>query len=125
MNTTVFIILSILVVGLIIPLVFKSLKVGVPLFIETFVGSNHHYLGGSYPYTENTVLLQDTYPVTYLNSVSNANSNIGLLFPDAEVGSYAQVTNNPSLKQRDGPEDGSCTPNEFCFALYDQKKDIR
>jgi hypothetical protein len=125
MNTTVFIILSILVVGLLVPLIFKSLKIGVPLFIETFVGANHHNIGGSYPYTDNTVLLQNVYPVTYINSVSNANSDIGLLFPDAEVGSYAQVTNNPPLKDRDGPEDGSCTPSEFCFALYNQKKDIR
>lgn len=72
---------------------------------------------GKYPDTEDDVLVQDTYPITGINGVSNKqSSDLWWYIYRPLVGSYEQLTNN--LRYRNNPDNGSCSRSEFCGALY-------
>jgi hypothetical protein len=67
------------------------------------------------------VLVQDTYPITGKNGVSNDGSNeIWWHYPIFEVGSYDQITNN--IRYSNNPDTGKCMPANFCGALYKEKQ---
>ena len=93
-----------------------------PYFLEE--GFSNYYLGstdGIYPSSEVDVLVQDTYPITGKNGVSNDGSNeIWWHYPIFEVGSYDQITNN--IRYPNNPDTGRCMPANFCGALYKDKK---
>ena len=82
------------------------------------IKENYTNLGvGSYPTSENDVLLQDSFPITGKNGVSNnLSSSSWWHYPILPLSSYKQITNN--LKYHNNPDNGSCTPSEFCGALY-------
>ncbi len=75
---------------------------------------------GNVPTAETTVLVQDTYPITGVNGISNNNSNdIWWWYPTFKLGSYEQITNNIRYPRR--PDDGTCMPASMCGALYKKK----
>ena len=86
-------------------------------------GYSNYYLGstnGIYPLSQTNVLVQDTYPITGKNGVSNNGSNeIWWRYPIFKVGSYKQITNN--IKYPNNPDNGTCMPANFCGALYEDK----
>ena len=97
--------------------------IGVPLFCNlprSLQMREHFSLGnmiGELPASETNVLVQDTFPITGLNSVSDKQSaDIWWQYPIFKVGSYAQITNN--IKYPRNPDTGNCMPAEFCDALY-------
>ena len=67
------------------------------------------------------VLVQDTYPITGRNGISNDGaSDIWWHYPIFEVGSYKQITNN--VRYPHNPDEGTCMPASMCGALYRNKK---
>lgn len=101
--------------------------VALPLFYKqnfSKEGFSKYYLGstdGVYPSSETDVLVQDTYPITGINGVSNDGSNeIWWHYPIFEVGSYDQITNN--IRYPNNPDTGKCMPANFCGALYREKQ---
>lgn len=91
---------------------------------ESFKNKNEGFtLGGAsgdYPCAENTVLLQDTYPTTGINGVSDETANkMWWRYPIFEVGSFKQMTNN--IRYPNNPDDARCTPADVCYALYKDK----
>ena len=101
--------------------------VALPLFYKpTFFNSegfSNYYLGstnGIYPSSETDVLVQDTYPITGKNGVSDESANeMWWRYPIFEVGSYKQITNN--IRYPNNPDTGRCMPANFCGALYKDK----
>jgi hypothetical protein len=98
-----------------------------PLFYKKSFNSegfSNYYLGstdGIYPSSQIDVLVQDTYPITGKNGVSNDGSNkIWWHYPIFEVGSYKQITNN--IRYPNNPDTGRCMPANFCGTLYKDKK---
>ena len=76
---------------------------------------------GDYPCAENNVLVQDTYPITGINGVSDeSGSKMWWRYPIFEVGSFKQMTNN--IRYPNNPDDARCTAADFCYALYKDKK---
>ena len=102
--------------------------VALPLFYKrgffNSEGFSNYYLGstdGIYPSSQTDVLVQDTYPITGKNGVSNNGSNeIWWHYPIFEVGSYDQITNN--IRYSNNPDTGRCMPANFCGALYKEKQ---
>jgi hypothetical protein len=98
--------------------------VALPLFYkpEFFFkeGFSNYYLGstnGIYPCSQTDVLVQDTYPITGKNGVSDDGANkIWWHYPIFEVGSYKQITNN--IRYPNNPDTGRCMPADFCGTLY-------
>ena len=91
---------------------------------ESFKNKNEGFtLGGAsgdYPCAENNVLVQDTYPITGTNSVSDeSGSKMWWRYPIFEVGSFKQMTNN--IRYPNNPDDARCTAADFCYALYKDK----
>lgn len=75
----------------------------------------------NYPCALDTVLLQDTYPVTLHPSISNHGADhIWWHYPIFLVGSYKQITNN--IKYPNNPDQGTCMPASMCGTLYHDKK---
>ena len=75
---------------------------------------------GDYPSAQNDVLLQDTYPITGINSVSDeSGSKMWWRYPIFEVGSFKQMTNN--IRYPNNPDEARCTAADFCYALYKNK----
>jgi len=75
----------------------------------------------NYPSAVSTVLLQDSYPITRKNGVSNKNVNqTWTHYPIFKLGSYLQVTNN--FKHQRNPDIANCISNEFCGTLYKNKQ---
>ena len=67
-----------------------------------------------------TPLLADSFPVTGNTAVTNNTyENISHEYPKTEFGSMNQVTNN--MRHVSSPDNGTCTPAEFCGALYAKK----
>ena len=67
------------------------------------------------------VLVQDTYPITGRNGISNDGaSDIWWHYTIFEVGSYKQITNN--VRYPHNPDEGTCMPASMCGALYRNKK---
>lgn len=87
-------------------------------------GFSNYSLGaasGNYPSAQTEVLLQDSFPITGKNGVSNNGSNqIWWHYPIFKVGSYDQITNN--LKYPNNPDTGRCMPADFCGTLYKEKQ---
>jgi len=75
----------------------------------------------NYPCALDSVLLQDTYPITHHNSISNHGADhIWWHYPIFLVGSYKQITNN--IKYPNNPDQGTCMPASMCGTLYHDKK---
>lgn len=78
-------------------------------------------LGGDYPSEVNDVLIQDIFPITGINSVSDKQaSDVWWKYPIFKVGSFAQITNN--IRYPRNPDTGRCMPEEFCDALYKNRQ---
>jgi hypothetical protein len=99
------------------------LAISLPIIFHKFLyvkkeGFNTSPLAlGKFPNTEDDVLVQDTYPITGINGVSNKeSSDLWWYQYKPLVGSYEQITNN--LRYRNNPDDGLCSRSEFCGALY-------
>lgn len=74
-----------------------------------------------YPLSQEVPLLAGDYPLIGRNEVTNNNANdIWWHEPIFTEGSYAQITNN--IRYSNNPDNGSCTPAEFCGSLYKNKK---
>ena len=94
------------------------LAVAPPVFtkINEFIKSNvnegfdNYTLGGTngiYPCSETNVLVQDTYPITGINSVSDQSAaKMWWRYPIFEVGSFEQIKNN--IRYPNNPDDGKC-----------------
>jgi hypothetical protein len=114
-------------VKILISFLFLLIVVALPLFYKQYFlnseGFSNYYLGstdGMYPSSQTDVLVQDTYPITGKNGVSNDGSNkIWWHYPIFEVGSYKQITNN--IRYPYNPDTGRCMPANFCGALYKDK----
>ena len=75
---------------------------------------------GNFPSATTDVLVQDTYPITGINGISNNSANdIWWWYPIFKVGSYAQITNN--IKHSRRPDEGTCMPASMCGALYKEE----
>ena len=114
-------------VKILIAFLFFLIVVALPLFYKSYIskeGFSNYYLGstdGIYPSSQTDVLVQDTYPITGKNGVSNEGSNeIWWHYPIFEVGSYDQITNN--IRYSNNPDTGRCMPANFCGALYKEKQ---
>lgn len=105
----------ILVIILSIPYIFnlnKQLKEK-----DGFTNHGLAYSAGNYPNSDTDVLLQDVYPITGINGISNNSaSNMWWNYPIFKLGSYAQITNN--IRYPNSPDVGRCTPASMCGALY-------
>jgi hypothetical protein len=90
---------------------------------ESFKNKESFTLGGAsgdYPSAQNDVLLQDTYPITGINGVSDeSGSKMWWRYPIFEVGSFKQMTNN--IRYPNNPDEARCTAADFCYALYKNK----
>ena len=114
-------------VKILISFLILLIVVALPLFYKrNFLNSegfSNYYLGstdGVYPSSQTDVLVQDTYPITGKNGVSNDGSTeIWWHYPIFEVGSYEQITNN--IRYPNNPDTGRCMPANFCGALYKDK----
>ena len=112
---------------ILIAFLFLLIVVALPLFYKPYFsnseGFSNYYLGstdGIYPSSQTDVLVQDTYPITGKNGVSNDGANkIWWHYPIFEVGSYKQITNN--IRYPNNPDTGRCMPANFCGTLYKDK----
>jgi len=101
--------------------------IGLILFYNSSIkpeGFTNYYLGstyGTYPSSETDVLVQDSYPITGKNGVSEEDANrMWWHYPIFKVGSYKQITNN--IRYHNNPDTGRCMPSNFCGALYKEKQ---
>ena len=102
------------IIFLILILVFKK-------NMEGFSGLYDLSTPGTFPKSVNQAILND-YPLINKNETSTNNYNqIWWHYPVFKLGSYKQITNN--LKYYDNPDNGTCSPADFCGALYKNKKD--
>ncbi len=84
--------------------------------LESFSLNN----AGIYPQANDVPILVDEYPYTGSKTVSNKEaSEIWTNYPQFQLGSYEQITNN--FKFLDNPDNGTCSRAEFCGALYENK----
>ena len=75
---------------------------------------------GIYPHANEVPIIADEYPYTGSKTVSkNDASKIWTNYPQFQLGSYEQITNN--FKYSDNPDNGTCSRAEFCGALYENK----
>ena len=107
------------------------LAIGLPIFCKIpdslkniRDGFSNYTLAGAYgdlPCSETNVLVQDTYPITGINSVSDQTAEkMWWRYPIFAVGSFKQMTNN--IRYPNNPDDATCTAADFCYALYKDKK---
>jgi len=116
MKNNILLIIFLLILSIILFIFFRKTK----LTIEKFSNSNYNNYQeqtvGIYPQSVNFPILND-YPYTSLKGVSNDDANkIWKYYPVFSLPSYEQITNN--LRYRYNPDEGTCTPAEFCGALY-------
>lgn len=126
---------------IILIIVLFGLSFGLPLFYNMFksikmiekyqnyqnydiYNNNNTNLGADnskFPFTENNVLLEDSYPLTGRNGISNNGaSNIWWHYPTFQLGSYDQITNN--IRYPNNPDEGTCMPASMCQTLYKEKQ---
>lgn len=96
---------------------------------KTYLSKNSHEgysnytldeANGKFPNALDDVLVQDTYPITGINGITNNGSNdIWWWYPTFKLGSYAQITNNIRYPRR--TTDGRCMPASMCGSLYKEK----
>ena len=119
MNENVFLFL-ILVLSIGLPLFFK-INESLKNMKDGFTNYTLDGAMGDFPSAVTDVLVQDTYPITGINGISNESANtMWQRYPIFEVGSYTQMTNN--IRYPDNPDDARCTPASMCYALYKDKK---
>jgi hypothetical protein len=79
---------------------------------------------GDYPSSEEGGILKDVYPINDDKVIGdNTEHTIWKNYPIVEVGSYAQVTNN--MRYQKSPDNGTCTPAEFCGSFYHDSHDTQ
>ena len=106
---------SILLFSILFVAVISSFFFNGSTFMENF--DNFKYALGEYPSSENGAILPDTMFPTGGRGVSSCTANmIWRNYPIFEVGSYEQTTNN--IRHPINPDEGTCTPADFCGALY-------
>ena len=87
---------------------------------EGYSGYTLEEASGDVPSSQTNVLVQDTYPITGINGISdNGSANIWWHYPIFKVGSYAQITNN--MRYPNNPDEGTCMPASMCGALYKER----
>ena len=119
MNKTIFILL-ILTLSLGFPIFFKikhNLENYTNLGSSPVPNFESKHLNTTKSFSSTDVLLQDSYPITGRNGVSNdQGSKIWWHYPIFEVGSYDQITNN--IRFSNNPDTGRCMPADVCGTLY-------
>ena len=102
------------------------LAIGIPYFfniseyIEGFSNYTLDRANGNYPSAQTDVLVQDTYPAIGKNELSDeTGEKMWQNYPIFQLGSYEQTTNN--IRYPNNPDDGRCTPANFCYAVYKDK----
>jgi len=122
MNKTIFILL-ILTLALAFPMFFKikhNLENYTNLGSSPFTNPLNNLNtvnNNTKTFSSTDVLLQDSYPITGRNGVSNDEaSKIWWHYPIFEVGSYDQITNN--IRFSNNPDTGRCMPADVCGTLY-------
>ena len=119
MNENVFLFL-ILVLSIGLPLFFK-INESLKNMKDGFTNYTLDGAMGDFPSAVTDVLVQDTYPITGRNGISNNGaSDIWWHYPVFELGSYKQITNN--IRYPHNPDEGTCMPASMCGALYRDKK---
>jgi uncharacterized protein YxeA len=112
----ILLLIVILLLAVLLPFLFHNYSISqlFPYYKENYVNLSL----GKYPNTQNEVLLQNSYPITGMNGVSNKQSSDiwWYKYIPPNIGSYEQITNN--LKYRNNPDEGNCSGSEFCGALY-------
>ena len=101
-------------------LIILVLALGVsPYNIEGF--HNNHYKNNLKTlFGSETQAILDDYPLIGKNQVSNDSaSTMWWHYPIFSLPSFKQQTNN--LRYYNNPDEGTCTPAEFCGALYHSK----
>jgi len=82
---------------------------------------NFRYALGEYGTAHGRILPNTMFPYTNSNSTSTCTPNmIWRNYPEFEVGSYVQETNN--IRRPRNPDEGTCTPADFCGALYKNRQ---
>jgi len=118
MNKIVFLILILL---LVLGLPFFLKKCNTQKNMESYSNYTLEGASGSFPSSETTGLVQDFYPSTGRNGISNNDANdIWWHYPVFKVGSYDQITNN--IRYSNNPDEGTCMPASMCGALYKEKQ---
>jgi hypothetical protein len=90
-------------------------------FYENYENMNIELLPGTYPLTVDKPILVKDYP---LKKPASLNAHTQNLWKDYPVfsSSYQQRTNN--VEYWPSPNNGKCSPLEFCGSMYDNKKVI-
>ena len=84
-------------------------------YTESFVNM------GEYPSSQTNPILFDDYPVKKSPQLSHVGSEqLYQEQPKSIMSSYAQVTNNKHYWSN--PNDGTCSPADFCDSIYNDKK---
>ena len=80
--------------------------------------ANFNYALGEYPRSQDGPILPNSmFPHTNSKTSSTCTPNmIWRNYPEFEVGSYAQETNN--IRHPRNPDEGTCMPTDVCGALY-------
>ena len=119
MNENVFLFL-ILVLAIGLPLFFK-INESLNIIKDGFTNYSLAGATGNFPSAVTDVLVQDTYPITGINGISDESANkMWWRYPTFQVGSFKQMTNN--IRYPRNPDDARCTPASMCYALYKDKK---
>ena len=114
MNKLVFLFI-IIILAIAIPLFFNFSNI-----LEGYSNYELNQSMGIFPNSQTEILIQDTYPPTGKNELSNNTSeNIWWHYPVFKLGSYKQITNN--IKYPNNPDEGTCMPASMCGALYKEK----
>jgi hypothetical protein len=89
---------------------------------STNEGFRKMLIPGSYPDSETFPLLKGSYPLTDTSVISNNNSNyVGTHNAPTELSSFKQITNN--VRYNNNPDNGTCTPAQFCGSFYKSYQD--
>ena len=87
-------------------------------FYENFESTNIGLLPGSYPSSSEVPILVRDYPLKHPMKLNDHTNNLWKKYP-VYGSSYEQKTNN--VKYWKTPDNGMCSPLEFCGALYNNK----
>jgi hypothetical protein len=99
--------------------VMATLLILAPIIKPSFEGFSLNN-AGIYPQANDVPILVDEYPYTGSKTVSKKDaSEIWTNYPQFQLGSYEQITNN--FKYPNNPDNGTCSRAEFCGALYENK----
>lgn len=73
-------------------------------------------------YASENILLNDSYPLQWKNQVNMTDQwKKWWHYPSFRAGSYKQITNN--IRYPNNPDIATCTPGEFCGALYKNRQE--